>query len=77
MNTDLEKEILALPPAEQERLATMAWESLVADPSAASDHKIDPEGIEIAVQRDGEIESGRVQPIGHSEFLRRTGGSSE
>jgi hypothetical protein len=77
MNTDLEKEILALPPAERERLATMAWESLVADPSAASDHKIDPEGIEIAVQRDGEIESGQVQPIGHSEFLRRTGGSSE
>lgn len=77
MNTDLEKEILAFPPAERERLATMAWESLVADPSAASDHKIDPEGIEIAVQRDGEIESGQVQPIGHSEFLRRTGGSSE
>lgn len=77
MNTDLEKEILALPPAERERLATMAWESLVADPSAASDHKIDPEGIEIALQRDGEIESGQVQPIGHSEFLRRTGGSSE
>jgi len=64
MNTviDLEKEILALPPAERERLATLAWESLVGDPSAPSDHNIDPEGIEIAAQRDAEIEAGQVQP---------------
>ena len=79
MNTviDLEKEILALPPAERERLATLAWESLVGDPSAPGDHNIDPEGIEVAAQRDAEIESGQVQPISHAEFLRRTGGGSE
>ncbi len=79
MNTavDLEKRILALPPAERERLATVAWESLVGDPGAAGDHNIDPEGIEIAAQRDAEIESGQAQPIGHDEFLRRTGGVSE
>ena len=79
MNTvvDLEKEILALPAAERERLATVAWESLVGDPSVAGDRNIDPEGIEIAAQRDAEIESGQVQPIGHAEFLRRTGGVSE
>jgi len=78
MNTviDLEKEILALPAAERERLATAAWESLVGDPSVAGDRNIDPEGIEIAVQRNAEIESDQVHPIGHAEFLRRTGGVS-
>ena len=54
-----------------------AWESLVSDPKAASNRKIDPEGIQLAVQRNAEIESGKVQPIDHAEFLRRTGGASE
>ncbi|MCA1602705.1 MAG: hypothetical protein LC776_14040 [Acidobacteria bacterium] len=74
---DLEKEILALPPAERERLATVAWESLVGDRSAAGDRNTDPEGIVIAAQRDADIESGQDQPIGHAEFLRRTSGVSE
>ncbi len=74
---ELEKKVLALSAAERERLATMAWESLVRDPDAAGDHNIDQEGIEIAAQRDSEIESGQVQPIGHAEFMRRTGGSQE
>jgi len=74
---DLEREILALPAAERERIATVAWESLVDDPSAAGDRNIDEEGIEIAAQRDAEIESGQVQPISHAEFLRHTGGASE
>jgi hypothetical protein len=74
MNTviDFDKEILALPPAERERLATVAWESLVGDRSAAGDRNIDLARIEIAAQRDAEIESRQVQPIGHAEFLRRT-----
>jgi hypothetical protein len=79
MNTviDFERTISALPPAERERLATVAWESLISVPGAASDHNIDPEGIEIAAQRDAEYESGQVQPTDHAEFLRRTGGVSE
>lgn len=79
MNTgiDLERQILALPAAERERLATVAWESLGDDPSAARDRNIDAEGIEIAAQRDAEIESGQVQPISHADFLRHTGGVSE
>ena len=79
MNTiiELEKQILALPAAEREQLAAMAWESLVGDPSVAGNRKIDPEGIKTAAQRDAEIEAGTVQPIGHAEFLRRTGGISE
>lgn len=55
----------------------VAWESLVDDPSVAGNRNIDLEGIEVAAQRDAEIESGAVQPIGHAEFLRRTGGVSE
>lgn len=79
MNTiiELEKQILALPAAEREQLAAMAWESLVGDPSVAGNRNIDPEGIKTAAQRDAEIETGTVQPIGHAEFLRRTGGISE
>ena len=73
----LEKRILALPAAERERLAAVAWESLLGDPNAAADRKIDPEGIEIAAQRDVEMEAGQVQPIARAEFLRRTGGASE
>ena len=75
--TELEKEILALPPVERERLAMATWESLVSDPKASGSREIDPEGIQLAVQRDAEIESGKVQPIDHAEFLRRTGGASE
>ena len=79
MNTisELEKQILALPAVEREQLATLTWESLVGDPSVAGNRNIDPEGIEIAAQRDAEIESGVVQSIGHAELLRRTGGASE
>jgi Putative addiction module component len=74
---ELEKTILALPPAEREHLATLAWESLVRDPAAASDRNIDPEGVDVAAQRDADIDSGQVQAIDHAEFLRRTSGSSE
>jgi hypothetical protein len=74
---ELEKEIMSLPAAERERLATAAWESLVNDPKAAANRDIDPEGIQVASQRDDEIESGKAQPIDHAEFLRRTGGTSE
>lgn len=79
MNTfaELEKVILALPPAERERIATVAWDSLAANPGAAGDCNIDSEGIEFAAQRDAAIESGQVQTIGHAEFLQRTGGKRE
>ncbi|MGZ8843132.1 MAG: addiction module protein [Pyrinomonadaceae bacterium] len=79
MNTtiELENQILALPAAEREHLAMLAWESLVRDPSVAGNRHIDPEGIEIAAQRDAEIESGTVQSIDHAEFLRRTNDASE
>jgi hypothetical protein len=74
---ELEKEILALAPDERERLATAAWESLLDDPKTASNREIDPQGIQLAAERDAEIESGKVQPIDDAEFRRRTGGRSE
>ena len=79
MNTflEIEKQVLALPDVEREQLATLAWESLVVDPRVAGNRNIDPEGIEIAAQRDAEIEFGVIQTIGHAEFLRLTGGDSE
>lgn len=78
MNTiEIEKHVLALPEVEREQLATLAWESLVADSSAAGNRDIDTGGIEIAAQRDAEIEFNQVQTISHAEFLRRTGGGSE
>ena len=74
---ELEKEILALSPAERERLATIAWESLLSDPDAAGNAAIDPEGIQLAAQRNADVESGKVKPIDHAEFRRRTGGAPE
>lgn len=75
--TELEKEVLALSPTEREQLAMAAWESLATDSNALSDPRIDPEGINIALERDAEIESGAVQAITHAEFMKRTGGSDE
>lgn len=75
--TELEKEVLALPPVEREKLAMAAWESLVTDPNALGDPRIDTEGIDIALARDAEIESGAIQAISDAEFKRRTGGGDE
>lgn len=73
---EIEKQILALSPVEREQLATLAWDSLVADSQVSGDPDIDREGIEVAHQREAEIESGAVQPISHAEFMRRTSGDS-
>lgn len=71
---ELEKEVLNLPPQQRERLVLAAWESLELSSAALADSAIDPEGLKIAISRDNDIESGSVQTISHSEFMRRTGG---
>lgn len=71
---ELEKEVLNLPPQQRERLVLAAWESLEPSSAALTDSAIDPEGLEIAIDRDKQIESGSVQTISHSEFMQRTGG---
>lgn len=68
----LAKAVLSLPPSERAHLALAAWESLVADPEFEADRAFDPEGVKMAVERDREIESGKVKPLSHEEFLRRT-----
>ena len=79
MNTvaEIEKVILALAPAERERIATVVWDSLADDLTAASDLGIDAEGIAVASQRDAEMELGRVKSVDHDAFLQRTGGRQE
>jgi hypothetical protein len=68
----LEEEVLSLPPEERAHLALAAWESLEADPAFASDRTFDPEGVELALERDAEIEAGSAQPLSHAEFRQRT-----
>ena len=68
----LEREVLALPPTERANVALAAWESLVADPAFAANRSLDPEGLKVAAARDRDIESGKVKPLSHEEFLRRT-----
>lgn len=63
---DLEKQALSLPPQEREHLALAVWESL----EGAS--VVDPEGVEIALRRNDEVETGEAQTIDHAEFLQRT-----
>ncbi|MGH8225652.1 MAG: addiction module protein [Gammaproteobacteria bacterium] len=66
---ELERKALNLPPQERERLALAVWESLEGISA------VDPEGVEIALRRNEEIESGLAQPIDHDEFMRRTSGN--
>ena len=67
----IEREVMSLSPEEREHLALSAWESLGDGSNAAINKILDPEGIEIAKQRDRELSSVAVKPIIHSEFLRR------
>jgi hypothetical protein len=74
MNTlsKLQKDLLRLPANEREQLALSAWSSLGDGSDPAISTLLDPEGIEFAIERDQQIESGSVTAISHSEFLHRT-----
>lgn len=74
---ELERLVLSLPAEDREQLALSAWESLESEPAFVSSRHIDAEGVELALQRDREIESGQIQPLGYDEFRRRTGGAGE
>lgn len=75
--TQIERELLGLPPAQRERLALKAWESLVENEEAASDPNIDPEGLELASERDTELDRGEADTVSEEEFRQRTGGVNE
>lgn len=69
---EIGRDLLGLPATDRERLILKAWESLVRDPDADPD--IDPEGVELAEKRNGEIDSNNLAAISHEEFVRRTSG---
>jgi len=70
-SSPIERELLGLPPAERERLALRAWKSLVESKEAASDPGIDPEGRELAKERDTELERGEVDAVEGRGFTTR------
>ena len=63
-------EALKLPPRERALLAASLWES-IGDPHLAVEGMSDDEAIELALQRDAEIESGAVIPLTHQELMQR------
>lgn len=70
--TKTQKELQRLTAAEREQLALSAWKSLGDGSDSAVSQRLDPAGIELALQRDDELESGEEIAITSEEFLRRT-----
>ena len=68
----LQKDLLRLPANEREELALSAWNSLGRGSDPVINAQLDPQGIELAMERDQQLDSGSVHPISHTEFLRRT-----
>jgi putative addiction module component (TIGR02574 family) len=66
----LASEALALHPKDRAILAMSIWESL-EDPYILPQDISDAQAVELAIQRDKEIESGKVEPISHNELMNR------
>ena len=60
---EVEKQALALSENERARLAVSLLETLPPSGAEISDEEV--------LQRDADLESGRVQEISHEEFVRR------
>lgn len=67
----IEMDVMSLPPEQREHLALSAWESLGDGSNAEIVSSLDPEGVEIAKERERELSSGIVSSITRSEFLER------
>jgi len=63
-------EALQLNPKDRATLAMSIWESL-EDPYISSRDISDEEAIELAIERDKEIENGKIKPISHNELMSR------
>jgi putative addiction module component (TIGR02574 family) len=61
---------LLLPAHERAALAESLWESL-EDPYTIPGRLNDAEALYLAIERDAEIESGKVSPLTHQELMRR------
>jgi hypothetical protein len=73
--SQIERELMALPPVERVRLVLKTWETLVDDPEAVADPDFDPEGLQLAQSREEELDQGTVRALTHREFRRRTNDS--
>ena len=63
-------EALRLPPKERAMLAESLWESLV-DPYKTPATAEDSGAVDLAMERDRQMESGEVQAISHEEMMAR------
>ena len=63
-------EALRLPAKDRAMLAESLWESL-ADPYMIPAEKDDAETIELAVERNRQMEAGEVKPVSHDEMMSR------
>lgn len=63
-------EALKLPVKERALLAASLWES-IEDPFELAIELSDEEAISLAIKRDSEIESGDVEPLSHSDLMKR------
>jgi putative addiction module component (TIGR02574 family) len=63
-------EALRLPPKQRAMLAESLWESLV-DPFKIPAATDDAEAVALALERDRELETGKVQPVSHEELMAR------
>lgn len=61
---------LQLPPKERALLAESLWESL-ADPYKTLPPTDDTDEVDLATERDRQLESGEVQPVPHQEMMAR------
>ena len=68
----LQEDLLRLPANEREELALSAWQSLGRGSDSAINYQLDPVGVELAKERDQQLDSGSVNPISQTEFQRRT-----
>jgi len=75
MNIDqIASEALQLDPKDRALLAETIWESL-EDPYVVASDISDEEAVKLAIQRDEEIENGKVTPIPHKEMMDRLRGN--
>ncbi len=63
-------EALKLPVKERALLAASLWES-VEDPFELAMARNDEDSISLAIERDAEIESGEIEPLSHTDLMKR------
>jgi hypothetical protein len=63
-------EALRLPLKERALLAASLWES-IEDPYPLGPEHSDEAAINLALERDAEIETGMVKPISHGDLMER------